>query len=349
MKKFIFIALTSLVCWGGKAQTSEPDYPFRNAHLSASERTEDLISRMTLEEKIDLLAGYNDFYLHPCARLGIPAFRMADGPLGVASWGLWGRATAFPAALSVAASWNRDLAYRIGEMYAAEWRARGLHFMLAPGVNIYRASKGARNFEYYGEDPVLTSQMIVPFIQAVQKGGVIATVKHFAGNDQEFDRYTVSTEVSRRALHEIYLRPFRAAVEEAGVKAVMTGYNPLNGTYCTENKWLIDVLKKDWGFKGMLMSDWACTYSADKAANNGLDLEMGSKDWFNRQRLLPLIKNGTVSEATINDKVRRIYGTCIEMGFFDRDQRIDTIPLYNPAASRMALKGAEEGMVLLKN
>ena len=109
---------------------------------------------------------------------------MADGPLGVASWGLWGRATAFPAALSVAASWNRDLAYRIGEMYAAEWRARGLHFMLAPGVNIYRASKGARNFEYYGEDPVLTSQMIVPFIQAVQKGGVIATVKHFAGNDQ---------------------------------------------------------------------------------------------------------------------------------------------------------------------
>lgn len=349
MKKFIFIALTSLVCWGGKAQTSEPDYPFRNAHLSASERTEDLISRMTLEEKIDLLAGYNDFYLHPCARLGIPAFRMADGPLGVASWGLWGRATAFPAALSVAASWNRDLAYRIGEMYAAEWRARGLHFMLAPGVNIYRASKGARNFEYYGEDPVLTSQMIVPFIQTVQKGGVIATVKHFAGNDQEFDRYTVSTEVSRRALHEIYLRPFRAAVEEAGVKAVMTGYNPLNGTYCTENKWLIDVLKKDWGFKGMLMSDWACTYSADKAANNGLDLEMGSKDWFNRQRLLPLIKNGTVSEATINDKVRRIYGTCIEMGFFDRDQRIDTIPLYNPAASRMALKGAEEGMVLLKN
>lgn len=349
MKKFIFIALTSLVCWGGKAQTSEPDYPFRNAHLSASERTEDLISRMTLEEKIDLLAGYNDFYLHPCARLGIPAFRMADGPLGVASWGLWGRATAFPAALSVAASWNRDLAYRIGEMYAAEWRARGLHFMLAPGVNIYRASKGARNFEYYGEDPVLTSQMIVPFIQAVQKGGVIATVKHFAGNDQEFDRYTVSTEVSRRALHEIYLRPFRAAVEEAGVKAVMTGYNPLNGTYCTENKWLIDVLKKDWGFKGMLMSDWACTYSADKAANNGLDLEMGSKDWFNRQRLLPLIKDGTVSEATINDKVRRIYGTCIEMGFFDRDQRIDTIPLYNPAASRMALKGAEEGMVLLKN
>lgn len=115
-------------------------------------------------------------------------------------------------------------------------------------------------------------------------------MKHFAGNDQEFDRYTVSTEVSRRALHEIYLRPFRAAVEEAGVKAVMTGYNPLNGTYCTENKWLIDVLKKDWGFKGMLMSDWACTYSADKAANNGLDLEMGSKDWFNRQRLLPLIK-----------------------------------------------------------
>lgn len=132
--------------------------------------------------------------------------------------------------------------------------------------------------------------MVVPFIKSVQEGGVIATIKHFVGNDQEYDRYTVSTEVSNRALHEIYLAPFKAAVEKADVKAVMTGYNPVNGIYCTENKFLIDILKKDWHFKGILMSDWACTYSADKAANHGLDLEMGSKSWFNREQLLPLIK-----------------------------------------------------------
>ena len=304
---------------------------------------------MTLEEKIDLLAGYNDFYLHPCERLGIPAFKMADGPLGLSSWGLWGRATAFPSALAVASSWNRELASQLGEMYAQEWRARGIHFLLAPGVNIYRASKGARNFEYYGEDPYLTSNMVVPFIKAVQEGGVIATIKHFAGNDQEYDRYTVSTEVSDRALHEIYLAPFKAAVQKANVKAVMTGYNPLRGVYCTENKFLIDILKKDWGFKGILMSDWACTYSADKAANNGLDLEMGSKSWFNKEKLLPLIEQGVVSEDVINDKIKRIYGTCIEMGFFDRPQKIDSIPVYNQKANRLSLKAAEEGIVLLKN
>lgn len=346
MKRLLLSGLMAFFCL---SSANSESYPFRNKSLTVEERVNDLINRMTLEEKIDLLAGYNDFYLHPCERLGIPAFKMADGPLGLSSWGLWGRATAFPSAISVAASWNRELAHSLGEMYAQEWRARGIHFLLAPGVNIYRASKGARNFEYYGEDPYLTSNMIVPFIKAVQKGGVIATIKHFAGNDQEFDRYRVSTEVSDRALHEIYLAPFKAAVQKAGVKAVMTGYNPLRGVYCTENKFLIDILKKDWGFKGILMSDWACTYSADKAANHGLDLEMGSKSWFNKEKLLPLIEKGIVSEDVINDKIRRIYGTCIEMGFFDRPQQTDSIPLYNQQANRLALKAAEEGIVLLKN
>lgn len=350
MKKILstlYVAM-ALAC-GATAQTANDALPFRDKALPVAQRVDDLIGRMTLEEKIDLLAGYNDFYLHPCERLGIPAFKMADGPLGVASWGLWGRATAFPSALSLAASWNTQLAYQTGKAYAHEWRARGLHFMLAPGVNIYRASKGARNFEYYGEDPYLTAHMVVPFIKAVQAGGVIATIKHFVGNDQEYDRYRVSTEVSERALREIYLPPFRAAVEEAGVMAVMTGYNLVNDVYCTENKHLIDILKKEWGFKGMLMSDWACTYSADRAANNGLDLEMGSKSWFNRNQLLPLVHNGVVSQEVIDDKVRRIYGACMEMGFFDRDQKVDSIPTYNPEASRMALKVAEQGIVMLKN
>ncbi len=324
-------------------------YPFRDTTLTLDQRLDDLIGRMTLEEKIDLLAGYRDFYLHPCERLGIPAFTMADGPLGVSSWGIWGRATAFPSALSLASSWNRSLAAETGRLYAEEWRARGLHFMLAPGVNIYRASKGARNFEYFGEDPYLTSEMVVPFIRSVQDGGVIATIKHFAGNDQEFDRYRVSTEVSERALREIYLPPFRAAVQRAGVRAVMTGYNPLNGIFCTENKHLIDILRKEWGFRGILMSDWACTYSAERAANHGLDLEMGSYLCFTRDQLLPLIDSGIVTRATIDEKVRHIYGTCMEMGFFDRPQRDSTLPAFNPQANRQALKSAEEGIILLKN
>ena len=341
----VIVACCILLCtsvWKISAQ----DYPFRRADLPVEERVEDLVRRMTLEEKIDLLAGYQDFYLHPCERLGIPAFKLADGPLGLASWGLFGKATAFPSALSLAASWNRDLAARVGDCYGQEWRARGIHFLLAPGVNTYRASKGARNFEYMGEDPYLSSEMVVPFIKGVQERGVIATVKHFAANDQEYDRYRVSSEVSERALREIYLPAFKAAVQKAGVKAVMTGYNLLNGVYCTENKYLIDILKKEWGFKGMLMSDWACTYSADKAANHGLDLEMGSNDWFVREKLLPLIEQGVVTEETINEKVRRIYGTCIEMGFFDRPQLDTTIPVYN---NRMAYEAAKEGMILLKN
>ena len=322
---------------------------YRDSTVSDDLRIEDLIERMTLEEKIDLLAGYKDFYLHPCERLGIPAFKLADGPLGVSSWGLFGKATAFPSSLSVAASWNRELAGEVGAMYAQEWRSRGIHFLLAPGVNIYRASKGARNFEYYGEDPFLSSSMVVPFIKSVQAGGVIATIKHYAVNDQEFDRYTVSSEIDERTLHEIYLPPFKAAVLDAGVHAVMTGYNPVNGVYCTENKELIDILKQDWGFRGMLMSDWACTYSAIGAANNGLDLEMGSKRWFNRGVLIPLIEKGEIPIEVINDKVRRIYGACIEMGFFDREQKDNTIPTFNPEANKMALEAAREGVILLKN
>lgn len=350
---FTVLLLSATFCAAGGFAANlsgTPDnYPFRNKNLPVEERVNDLVNRMTLEEKIDLLAGYRDFYLHPCERLGIPAFKLADGPLGIASWGLFGQATAFPSALMLAASWNRDLSGKTGSMYAREWRARGIHFLLAPGVNIYRASKGARNFEYFGEDPYLTSSMVVPFIEGVQDGGVIATIKHFAGNDQEFDRYTVSTEVSERALREIYLPPFEAAVKQAGVKAVMTGYNPVNGVYNTQNKHLIDILKKEWGFRGVLMSDWACTYSAEEAANNGLDLEMGSKSCFNREQLIPLIEAGKVSKATIDDKVKRVYRVCFSMGFFDRPQQDTTLPLYNPEANRMALKSAEEGIVLLKN
>ncbi|MDR3184098.1 MAG: glycoside hydrolase family 3 C-terminal domain-containing protein [Prevotellaceae bacterium] len=345
MKKII-LALCLVACCCPAYSQAAPD--FRNPDKDTETRVNDVIAHMTLDEKIALLAGYNDFFFHPCARLDIPAFKMGDGPLGVASWGLFGRATAFPAALAQASSWNRDLMQRLGAMYAREWRARGVHFLLSPGVNIYRASKSARNFEYFGEDPYLASAMIVPFIKAVQEGGVIATVKHFAGNEQEFDRYRVSSEIGERALREIYLPPFKAAVQEAGVWAVMTSYNPLNGTYTTQNKFLINILKKEWGFKGLLMSDWACTYNAIEAANNGLDMEMGSMVAFKYDVLKPLIDAGKVTEATLDEKVRRIYRACIAMGFFDRDQQSGE-PLYNVDANKLALEAAREGITLLKN
>ncbi len=323
--------------------------PFRNPSLSAEERATDLVGRMTLDEKIALLSGYNDFYLHPCERLGIPAIQLADGPLGVASWGLFGRATAFPAALSLAASWNRDLLSQTGRAFAREWRARGIHLMLAPGVNMYRASKGARNFEYMGEDPYLSASLVVPLVKAVQDGGVMPVVKHFAANDQEYDRYHVSTEVGERALREIYLYPFEAAVKQGGVKAVMSGYNLLNGVYCAESPFLNRVLKEEWGFKGMYMSDWGATHSTLESVKNGLDLEMGSNYYLVAERLKPLLAEGKITEADINDKVMRIYRSYIDMGFLDRPQRVDSLTAFSRFSNRAALKAAREGIVLLRN
>lgn len=338
--------LCTLVAWTGMHAQNEP---FRDTALTPEARAADLVSHMTLDEKIALLSGYNDFFLHPCERLGIPAIQLADGPLGIASWGLFGRATAYPSALSLAASWNRALAHRTGEAFAREWRSRGIHLMLAPGVNIYRASKGARNFEYFGEDPYLTSAMSVPVIRAVQEGGVMPVVKHFAGNDQEYDRYHISTEVDERTLREIYLVPFEAAVREAGVKAVMSGYNLLNGTYCSESPYLKHILRDEWGFQGMYMSDWGATHSTLDAVRNGLDLEMGSNYYLTASRLKPLLKNGDIQEKDIDEKVFHIYRACFEMGFFDRPQRLDSLPIYNPINNKAALESAREGIVLLRN
>lgn len=346
-KKCCIFILNLLLAWTNITAQNEP--LFRNPTLTADVRASDLVSRMTLDEKIAVLSGYNDFFLHPCERLGIPAIQMADGPLGVASWGLFGRATAYPAALSLAASWNKELAQHTGEAFAREWRSRGIHLMLAPGVNIYRSSKGARNFEYFGEDPYLTSAMSVALINAVQKGGVMPVIKHFAGNDQEFDRYNISTEVDERTLREIYLVPFEAAVKEAGVKAIMSGYNLLNGTYCSENRHLMSILRDEWGFKGMYMSDWGATNSTLGAIRNGLDLEMGSNDYLIADKLKPMLDSGKVKEEEIDEKVYHIYRACIEMGFFDRKQKIDSLTIYNKENNMAALNAAREGIVLLRN
>src|SRR5580692_7382876 len=310
-------------------------------------RVDSLLGKMTLEEKIDLVGGINDFYTRPIPRLGIPSLRMSDGPMGVHDYGL---TTAYPAGIALAASWDVDLAERFGAAMGKDARARGVHFILGPGMNIYRAPMNGRNFEYFGEDPVLASRMAVSVIKGIQAQQVIATAKHFAGNNSEFARMTLSSDIDERTLREIYLPAFEASVKEAHVGAVMDAYNLVNGAYMTENDHLNnEILKKEWGFDGILMSDWGATHDGVAAANGGLDLEMPSPSFMNNDTLLPALKEGKVSEATLDDKVRRILRKAIEFGFFDQPQTDTDIPSYSQEGRQVALEEARGSMVLLKN
>ena len=221
-------------------------------------RVDSILRQMTMEEKIEIIGGINDLYTRPIARLGIPALRMSDGPMGVHDYGL---TTAYPAGIALAASWDTQLAERFGASMGSDARARGVHFILAPGMNIYRAPMNGRNFEYFGEDPFLASRMAVSVIEGMQAQRVIATAKHFAGNNSEFARMTLSSDIDERTLREIYLPAFEASVKEAKVGAVMDAYNLVNGVSMTQNHHLNnDILKKEWGFDGILMSDWGATH-----------------------------------------------------------------------------------------
>lgn len=340
---FTFLAL--LLTRSILSSQSLPSYKDPKAPVES--RVQDLLSSMTLVEKIDMLGGVEGFYIRPSERLGIPKIKMADGPLGVRNYG---KATAFPAGIAFSASWNKALAEKYGEAVGKEARSKGVHIMLAPGVNIYRAPMCGRNFEYYGEDPYLASRMVVAYIMGVQSQGVIATVKHYAANNEEYDRHTVSSDVNERTLREIYLPAFRAAVEEAHVGAVMNSYNLVNGVHTSQSQHLLnEVLKGDWKFDGFVMSDWASTYDGVSAANAGLDLEMPSGQHLNRDTLMPAIKAGKVSVSTIDDKVRRMLRVMFRFGFFDRPQLDSSLPLYNPNSKMVALQAAREGIVLLKN
>jgi len=237
-------------------------------------RVEAILSELTLEEKLDFIGGFEDFYIRPVERLGLPKIKMSDGPLGVRNYG---EATAFPAGIALAASWNVDLMAQVATAVGKECRSKGVHIMLAPGLNIYRAPMCGRNFEYFGEDPYLASRMAVAYVKALQAQGVVATVKHYAANNQEYSRHEVSSNMDERTLREIYLPAFQAAVQEAEAGAVMTAYNLINGIHCSQHNHLIkDILKRDWRFEGMVMSDWGSTYDALAAAEAGLDLEMPS-------------------------------------------------------------------------
>jgi beta-glucosidase len=310
-------------------------------------RVDSLLSQMSLEEKISYIGGIDNFFVRAIPRLGIPSLKMSDGPLGVHDYGL---ATAYPAPIALAASWDTELASSVGEVMGDDARARGVHFILAPGMNIYRAPMCGRNFEYLGEDPFLASRMAVSLIEGIQSRRVIATAKHFLGNNQEYDRYNTSSDIDERTLREIYLPAFEASVKEAHVGAVMDSYNLVNGVHMTQNNYLNNqVLKKEWGFDGILMSDWDATHDGIAAANAGLDLEMPYGKFMNQQTLLSAVKQNNVTVETIDDKVRRILRKAFEFGFFDQPQTDFSIPLYSQPGRQIAEREAREGIVLLKN
>ena len=309
---------------------------------------EELVSQMTLDEKIGMIGAERSFYLRGVERLGIPAIRIADGPQGVRNNT---KSTLYPCGILTAATWNRDLAYRMGEGLGRDAKARGVSIMLGPGVNIYRAPMCGRNYEYMGEDPFLTSETAKQYILGVQDQGIMATVKHFAANNQlENIRHSASSDVDERTLQEIYFPAFRKAVQEAGVALVMDSYNLIWGVHSTENPWLNnEILRKQWGFKGIVISDWTSVYSTSGAANGGLDLECPKGVYFTADKLKPLIETGVVTEKTIDEKVKHILQTYSAFGFLDKLPEDKTIPLDNPESKATALDLARQGIVLLEN
>lgn len=315
-------------------------------------KAHELLGRLTLDEEIELLGGIDSMYTHAAPAIGLMRLKMSDASVGVRNWG---PSTAYAGGVALAATWDRDYARQLGESLGNDARARDVQFLLGPGVNIARSPVAGRNFEYLSEDPFLNAALVVPYIEGVQSRGVVATVKHFALNNEEYDRHDVSADVDERTLREIYLPAFEAAVREAHVDAVMNSYNLINGEHATENGFLnLEILKGEWRFAGILMSDWDATYDTVAAANHGLDLEMPSPRFLNARALLPAIDKGLVDRATIDDKVLRLLRVALRYGFLASapvTSASTEMPssTYSVADRGVALRGALESITLLKN
>jgi beta-glucosidase len=337
-------------------------FSFLDTNQPVEMRVEDLLSRLTLEDKISIIHADSKFTTAAIPRLGIPRRWLSDGPHGVRedvepdTWLPAGRtddfSTAMPAGICLAATWNPDLGYSEGEVIGQEARKRGKDIMLGPGVNILRTPLCGRNFEYLGEDPFLVSRMAVGYIHGEQSQDVSSCVKHFALNNQEFAPDSINVEADERALREIYLPAFKAAVQEAGVWSVMGAYNQFRGQHCCENDYLLNkILKGEWGFKGMVVSDWGGAHDTREAAFNGLDLEMGTvtnyDDFYLAQPYLDGLKSGEFSMAGLDEKVRRNLRVMFATHVFDPDRK--TGSLNTPGHQAVARRVAEEGIVLLKN
>lgn len=318
---------------------------------SDKERAAKLVSQMTLDEKIELISGKIDgFRTYAIPRLGIPSIRMADGPQGVRNVdGHNIQSTFYPCGISAAATWNREAVWQMGAGIGSAAKAHGVQIMLGPGVNIYRSALCGRNFEYYGEDPYLTSETALSYIKGMQEQGVMATIKHFALNQQEFDRHGTSSNADERTINELYFPSFRKAVEKGDVAAVMTSYNPVNGMHAAENPWLVKENLRAWGFEGIVMSDWTSTYSTLNFLMGGVDFEM-PRNWVTgADAVKVLVENGVVPERELDEKCMHILAAFSAYGFLDNILDADPSAEDPAESQRRAYEVALEGPVLLKN
>ena len=364
----LLLSFTLMAACVTVASSSVPVY-LDETH-TIDERVEDALSRMTTEEKVAMLHAQSKFSSAGVPRLGIPEFWTTDGPHGIRPevlWDEWDQAgwtndscVAFPALTCLAATWNTDMALLYGKNIGEEARYRKKDILLGPGVNIYRTPLNGRNFEYMGEDPYLASMMVVPYIKGVQSNGVAACVKHFALNNHEVNRHTTNAIVDDRALYEIYLPAFKAAVQEGGAWTIMGSYNLYKGQHVCHNQYLLnDILKGEWGFDGVVVSDWGGTHDTEQAIANGLDMEFGSwtnglsngasnayDNYYLAMPYLKLIKDGKVGTKELDDKVRRILRLAFRTTM---NTRRPFGSLCSPEHIAAARNIGEEGIVLLKN
>lgn len=326
------------------------------------EKIEEIVSGLKLEEKVAMVHAAGLFRNGSVERLGIPSLYMSDGPMGVrnefpnASWVPVGNTddyvTYLPSISALACTWNRELAYEEGDVLGKEARGRGKDIILAPGINIVRSPLGGRNFEYMSEDPYLTAQLAVPYIKGVQENDVAACVKHFAVNSQETERLNVDVVIDERAVREIYLPAFEAAVKEGNSYSIMSAYNKLWGLHCSHNKWLLrEVLEKEWGYDGVLVSDWSAISDTKLAAEAGMDIEMSVTDnfdeYFFANPLIRAVKEGEIKEELIDEKIRKILKLMYRLNMFSDERKSGE---YNSFESRRkTLDIARESVVLLKN
>lgn len=361
MKKLITMTVLSF-CMTAAVSVAQP---VNKEDQQMEKRIETLIRRMTLEEKVSLLHGNSKFYVSEIKRLGIPEWSLSDGPHGVRAeinrhdWGYanWttDSSTYFPTGTAFAAAWNPELAYYRGEVLGEEARWRKKDVLLGPGVNIIRSPLCGRNFEYMSEDPYLNSVLAVQYIQGLQSRDVACSVKHFALNNQETNRTTVEVECSERALREIYLPAFKAAVQEGGALTVMAAYNKYKGDWCAENKYLArDILRDEWGFKGVYVTDWGAAHSTVKSAIAGLDLEMGTNienydDWYFANPLIEAVKKGEIPESLVDEKVGNVLRVMIKTKVLDPKKRFNQGSINTPEHQQAAYQAAAEAIVLLKN
>ena len=361
MKKIIGVIACGLFLNAAAASSQVTD----KEKVQMEKRIEKLIKKMTLEEKVGLLHGNSRFYVAGVERLGIPEWSLSDGPHGVRAeinrhdWAYAGwtndSASYFPTGTAFAAAWNPELAYRRGEVLGEEARWRKKDVLLGPGVNIIRSPLCGRNFEYMSEDPYMNSVLAVAYIKGLQSRDVACSVKHFAVNNQETNRTTVDVECSERALREIYLPAFKAAVQEGGALTVMAAYNKFRGEFCAENNYLVrKILRNEWGFDGVYVTDWGAAHSTVPSMEAGLDLEMGTlidkyEDWYYANPLIEAVKSGKVPMSLVDEKVGDVLRVMIKTNVLDPKKRFGPGFMNTKEHQQATYDAAAEAIVLLKN